>query len=280
VTLHPENPLSSATTKRSYRRAFSTLGFPEADLAGAFALAARHDLDGVELRALERSLDLPQYFADRFGTPAALAAQIVQEEWRVVSLDTSVRLLTATAAERELLLAFVPWAEACGAPYLRVFDGGTTAGPNEIARAAENLRWWRDLRSKHGWKTDLMIETHDALVTTGAIRRLLEVVPDAAILWDSHHTWYKGGELPADTWRAIGSNVVHIHVNESLARGAEESRPIHMPPGTGEFPMKSLLAALGQKFQGVISLEWEKYWIPAMPPLELALASAGGLDWW
>jgi sugar phosphate isomerase/epimerase len=280
MTLHPERQPKSAATHRSYRRAFSTLGFPEADLGEAFALAARYGLDGVELRVLERSLDLPQYFADRFGTPAALAARVAQEGWRVVSLDTSVRLLTATPAERESLLAFVPWAEACGAPYLRVFDGGTTASFEEIAKAAENMRWWREQRSNHGWRTDLMVETHDALVTTASLRRLLEAVPDAAILWDSHHTWYQGREHPVDTWRSIRSNVVHIHVKDSLARVGQEAHPSHVLPGVGEFPMNSLLAVLEREFQGVISLEWEKYWIPALPPLELALASAGRLDWW
>src|SRR5208283_9397 len=82
--------------------------------------------------------------------------------------------------------------------------GGSAADAAEMKRASAALRWWRSLRAEHEWKADIMVETHDSLLTASAIRRFARAAPGAAILWDSHHTWRKGGEDPAATWRAVG----------------------------------------------------------------------------
>ena len=50
-----------------YTRAVSSLGWPEATLDDMLALAVRHELDAVELRALESTVDLPQLFVQRYG---------------------------------------------------------------------------------------------------------------------------------------------------------------------------------------------------------------------
>jgi hypothetical protein len=60
----------------SFRRALSTLGCPEFSLGDALALAGRHGLEGIELRALGGTVDLPAYFAKRFGTPEQLRTEL------------------------------------------------------------------------------------------------------------------------------------------------------------------------------------------------------------
>ena len=54
-------------------RAFSTLGCPDFTLEEALALATKHGLEAIELRALGGTVDLPAYFTEQFGTPGALA---------------------------------------------------------------------------------------------------------------------------------------------------------------------------------------------------------------
>ncbi len=262
----------------SYRRAFSTLGCPAASLDEALALAAAHRLESVELRMLEGTTDLPALFAQRFGTPAALAAHIAHQPVAIVSLGTSLRLADPRPGDFEALLQFIPWAEALGVRWLRVFDGGSPA----LAHDAMLATWqrWRALRAERAWQCDLMIETHDALFTAASIDAFLARAPDAAILWDSHHTWKKGGEDPLVTWAAIKSRVVHVHVKDSVSRPSERHPFTYVLPGEGEYPMAPLRAALAREFAGTVSLEWERQWHPYLAPLEDALSHAAARQWW
>lgn len=258
-----------------YLRTFSTLGCPDLTLAQVAALARKFGIAAVEVRALAGSLDVPGHFASLATAPLDSLAGV-----RIAALGTSFRLLDGTEADRAKLLEFVPWAEALGVPRLRVFDGGTSAEGAELERARATMAWWTDLRAAHGWKTDLMIETHDSLVTSDAVLRFVRAVPAAAILWDSHHTWQKGGEDPVATWRAIRAHVAHIHVKDSVPVDGPPGSYRYALPGTGRFPMTALRRAIEREFTGPVSLEWEKKWHPELPTLEAALRSASDHDWW
>ncbi len=261
-------------------RAFSTLGCPQAKLDEALALAARHRLDGVELRALGGSADLPAYLATQYGSPAELAGKLGGRAARIIALGSSLRAIDGTAADRAKFLELVPWAEALGVRWLRVFDGGQAADDAEIARAAETVRWWRELRAARGWRADIMIETHDAFISTPAIRRFLTVSPEASLLWDSHHTWRKAGEDPLATWSALHPRIVHVHIKDSIGAPGPRHPWTYVLPGSGEFPMASLLVELRNNFSGVLSLEWEKLWNPELPDLDDALRAAADRRWW
>ena len=262
-----------------YLRTFSSLGCPEYTLDEVLALAAHFNLRGVELRCLGGTTDLPGWLAKNYGTPAALAARLRESTVRVLALDTSLKLARRTAAEQEAFLQFVPWAEALNVPHLRVFDGGVAGDPAAPQQVAEGWRWWSELRLKHGWRTDVMIETHDSLVNTPALLALIREAPGCGILWDSHHTWKKGGEDPPATWAAIKSQVVHIHVKDSVSCPSARHPFTYVLPGEGEFPMSPLKAVLAGEFTGPVSLEWELLWHPYLPPIETALKQAAG-GWW
>ncbi|MBI5380503.1 MAG: TIM barrel protein [Opitutae bacterium] len=264
----------------SYLRCISSLGFPEATLDELLALALRHRLDAVELRALETTVDLPQLFTHQHGTPAALAAKLRHAALPVWALGTSLRLLDGAEADFEKMLAWVPWAEALGVRWLRVFDGGKTGDAAELAHGAALAQRWQALRRQHGWQVDWMVETHDALVTTPALQRFLTAVPDAWILWDTHHTWKKGGEDPVATWRVLRERIVHVHVKDSISQPSARHPFTYVLPGTGEFPMAPLVAVLQAEHRGAVSLEWEKMWHPYLPPLDDALRVAAAKNWW
>ncbi|MBL9188288.1 MAG: sugar phosphate isomerase/epimerase [Opitutaceae bacterium] len=262
-------------------RCFSSLGCPAASLDETLALARAQGVAGVELRALGGTVDLAAYFTAAYGTPAGLAARLRDEPVRVVALNASLHLAGATPAERAQLAGLAPWADAIGARWLRVFDGGQAADAAEFADAAETLAWWRALRREHGWQAEVMVETHDSLWTAAAIGRFRAVLPDVAILWDAHHTWRKGGEDPVATWRAIRTGVVHVHVKDSVPVPSAKHPFTYVLPGDGGFPMAALRAALqADGFAGPVSLEWEKMWHPYLPPLEEALRVAEERRWW
>lgn len=263
-----------------YQRSISTLGCPDYSLEQTLSLAQRHALDFVELRALSNSIDIPAVFAAAYGTPTELAKMLQDSAVPIVSLDTSLKLAANTPAEREAFLSFLPWAEALGVPWLRVFDGGATADLATHQAMADTVAWWRAQKTTHGWRVNLMVETHDALCTTPAIRQFLALAPGTAILWDTQHTWKNGSEDPVATWQAIKSHVVHVHVKDSISRPSGKHPFTYVLPGDGEFPMASLRARLEAEFSGAVSFEWEKLWHPYLAPLDDALAAAARHHWW
>lgn len=263
-----------------YLRGFSTLGCAERTLPEILALAVRHQLGAVEVRALGGRLDLPGYLKEKHGDPGQLAKEVASAPTCIVALGTSLKLTEATAAAREALLQFVPWAEALRVPWLRVFDGDVKDGEGGLDRAAGTMAWWRELRARHQWQTNLMVETHDSLLSAAEIERFLAAAPGTAVLWDAHHTWRRGGEPPATTWQVVGRHVVHVHVKDSIARPSARHPFTYVLPGDGEFPMGELRGILSREFGGVVSLEWERHWHPDLPELEAALAAAARSDWW
>lgn len=253
---------------------FSTLGCSELSLHEVADLAERHGIEMVELRAISGSLDLPTALAAEFGDPAGLAAFLSRRKVTVAALNTSVRLFDA--ADLSTVEPFIAWAEAAGAGYLRVFDGGSRLNEADLVQAAGMLDAWQAMRQSRGLKVDLMIETHDALADFEQLIAFVEQVPTARILWDTHHTWARGADIEA-LWRRIATSVVHLHVKDSAPDG--DGRRRYVLPGQGDFPVAGLVSLLRSDERRLpLSLEWERHWHPELPPLENALAAAR--TWW
>lgn len=260
--------MTSAPEVRRWRRGFSTLGCAELDLPAVVALAQQCGIHELELRALVGRLDLPAYFAEHDPGLPRSRALLAAAGCRVRILDTSVRLLDGPAG-LDALRAFAGLAQALGAPYLRVFDGGEAAHPPTTAAgwapALALLEAWDAERLRQGWDCALLIETHGAWCTSGPVLDLVQRCPrPLGVLWDAHHTWLRGAEDPVATWRAIGHLVRHLHIKDSLP-----GKPVvHCPPGRGDFPLATVLGLLDQAgFAGVASLEWERLWHPELAPL-------------
>lgn len=265
-----------------YTRTFSTLGCAELTLDEAFALAHQHGVTHLELRALGGTLDLPAYFAANFGTPTKLAARLALTGVRVAMLDTSFKLIGGGACERAKLLEHLPWADALGVRWLRVFEGGVALDASALAEARDAIAWWQAERSTRGTAPELAVETHDLLFTADMIGRFFAAIPASGVrlLWDTHHTWKRGGEDPIATWRAIKPHVVHVHVKDSVSVPGQTHPFTYVLPGTGEFPMNALRDTLAAEFSGGVSLEWEKFWHPNLGPLDEALNAAKARTWW
>ena len=262
-------------------RCFSSLGCAEFSLDDVLSLARVNAIPSVELRSLGGTLDLPSYFAGLVGSPAGLAAKMRAATVRIVALDTSLKLAGSSDEDWiKITESFLPWAEALGGVKLRVFDGGTGGAPDEISAMAARVEWWQLLRRERGWKSELMVETHDSLFTGSAVMKLIAKAPGVGILWDSHHTWKRGGEDPVTTWRVLAPHVTHIHVKDSASRPSAKLPYSYVLPGTGEFPAAPLMRVLESEYRGDLSLEWERLWHPYLPPLEQALVSARERHWW
>jgi sugar phosphate isomerase/epimerase len=247
--------------------AFSTLGCGDRDLDGVVELARRFGVGAIELRVLAGNLDLPAYLAERFGDPKHFAAYLAAANIRVCALGASFRLIGGQPADREALLAYLPWARAADA-MLRVFDGGTMGSDAEIAEAGASLAWWHDAVPAED-AGRLMVETHDALCFAPALSAFCAANPATAILWDTHHTWRRGQAWPAETWAILGKQTVHMHVKDSLPAPGEHNDTRNIGLGLGDYPFAALTDLIrAVDYKGVVSLEWERHWHPDLGPIE------------
>lgn len=265
-----------------YSRTFSTLGCAGFEPAEIVDLARRHQMSTVEMRAMSGSTELPVVLERLFGSPSSWAAFLRENGIQVGVFGTSFRLIDGSAADWDAMLRYVPWAEAAQVPWLRVFDGGGKGDAQELAKGAEAHGIWQEERERQGWQTDLIIETHDSLLTTPRLEAFFAAAPGARLLWDSHHTWKRGEENPSVTWESVASHTSHIHVKDSVSRPSPDGGAFtYVLPGEGEFPMVELRTALQKSgYAGGLSLEWERLWHPYMPPLEDALNAASSHKWW
>ncbi len=266
--------------KHNFTLAFSTLGCTESSLTQIFETAREFQIDAVELRGIEGEMHMPAKFADRFGDPKLFARFVKAAGRKIVSIDSSFKLLDADDKSKSALLEFVPWCEACGVPRIRVFDGGSyteNPDPEKLDRSARTADWWTDLRDKEGWKVDIMVETHDLLCSAdnclAFLSRCKRRIP---VLWDSHHSWFKAGEPLRETWSKLRTHICHIHMRDSIE--VDEGKRRSALPGTGSYPLNELLNMLEKdSFNGVLSLEWLRKWEPDIPPLRDALSALRAL---
>ena len=186
---------ASITTARI---AFSTLAFPDADLATAVSLGRSWGYAGVELRLIDGELIDP-------AMPAAARARVKRTlaaaGLPAVAVDSSIRLTGEHPAAE--LRQFLELASDWEAPLVRVFGGALPGdGPGRRARleaAARVLEETAPAAERLG--VAIGVETHDAFAASSVVAELLALVDSAAVgaVWDSHHP-HRMGERAADVW--------------------------------------------------------------------------------
>lgn len=243
---------------------YSSMGQPELSFEQCCHLADEFGLDFIELRVLEDSLNLPEYFQSREVSQTRIPVQV---------LGSSLQLIGASRADMDDFIRFAHLAGILNAPYIRVFGGrreGDSLSPEEFNEAAATINLIRKMAIANGWHFEILLETHSVFSTPQYCQELNALLPEPVnLVWDSHHTWKITGESPAQTWDKLSPWIRHVHYKDSIT---ENDTYRYVLPGEGEFPSSMLLNLLSEKrYQGGISLEWEKLWHRELPPLRNAL---------
>jgi len=240
------------------------LGCPHASAEEIVAVAGRHDVRHVDLRAHPDGPLHVGLSADdrrRWRTTLERAGIVITTVASYVRLaDDSVDTAAVVAdARRHLALA-----DDLGAEAVRVFTGGP-GDPGTVQRSRERLAAILDIG---GGPARLLLETHDTRPRGQDVAAVLDGMPDrAAAIWDAVIPW-AAGETPEDTAAALSGRIAMVQVKDAVG-----VRPVL--PGTGEVPLARLLSALESLgWAGVLSVEWERAWYPELPPLDDALPAA------
>ncbi|MBI2403282.1 MAG: sugar phosphate isomerase/epimerase [Gemmatimonadetes bacterium] len=256
---------------------FSTLGCPAWDWRQVLDFAAAHGYVAVELRGLQQTMDLTQH-------PGFAPARLDQTRRELAVRGLSVSCLGSSAHMHEMDPAkhtaqldearrFIDLAEALGAAFVRVFGDRYVEGvPREamLAKVARGLRELGDYAADK--RVTVVIESHGDFTDSPALLEILERAesPAVGLLWDAHHTFVSGKEVPEDTVSRLGRWIRHTHLKDSVPAGTGRR---YVLTGRGEVPIGAQVEALARAgYRGYYSFEWEKRWHPEIEEPEVAIA--------
>jgi len=142
------------------RWGISTLGCAELSLPAICALLSEFGLHELEIRSVDGRMDLPQWAAEANWSPSLANELLARQEIHFCVAGSSFKLVGNDEKSRSELLAFCEWADSWGAPYVRVFGGGTWGQPltsENFAQAGETVSWWRREKFARGWRVELLL---------------------------------------------------------------------------------------------------------------------------
>ncbi len=259
------------------RLAFSTLACPEWSLQRVLAAAAEYGYDGVELRMLDGDLVSPAIPGER---RRAVRTAFERAGIPLCCLDTSFEIADP-AAELDEAVAYVELAVDLGAPMIRLF-GGAPDG-EAISATTERVTDRLARLADHGRELGVTValETHDSFArgeaAAGVVR---DAPPEVGIIWDTLNTFVTG-EPPASTFAFVADRLVHVHVKDGGTPPDLERNELF---GDGRVPLPEVLRMLSShRYEGWLSVEWEKRWQPSILDADTALpqyaiALRGALD--
>ena len=261
----------------------STLGAPGTPLPVVLGWFTDVQFPGIELRLATGEPADPEL--DVAGR-RALRNTIGAAGMEVTSIASYVRVSAAGDVEPVIaeLIHAIDFARDLGAAMVRVFPGAETmpasftTSPALLDSVVEvDERAARRLTAVAGYAESLgvlpVLETHDSHPSGADIARILQRVEgNVGAVWDLLHPW-RVGETLAETWKSLGP---WLASDQCTVQVKDAALPASVPVllGEGNLPLEDFAHLLiSRKYQGVLTLEWEKAWYPEARPLDMALKS-------
>ena len=257
---------------------FSTLGCPDWTFQQIADFAVQHNYTGIELRGLQRQMDLTKCneFSNAQNIEATL--KIMKEKGlQFVDLGSSATMHFAEGAEREKNLAegraYIDLAQQLNCPFIRVFpnllpkdqDRNTTM--DLIAKGLLELgKYAKDRR------VTVLMETHGDFVRSEDLEKIMLAAthPNVGLVWDVTNMWTITKEPPADVYKKLKKYIHHTHIKDAKL---VDGKPQYTRLGQGDVPIFEAIDALSKGgYKGYYSFEWEKLWHPEIEEPETALA--------
>lgn len=267
-------PFFSAAADKP-RLAFSTLGCPKWPFSQVLAFAQSNGFSAIEIRCILGDLDLPnrpEFAPDQI---AATKKAIAANDLKVSDLGTSSEMHHSDPDKRAKSIAdakrFIDLAEKLDAPYIRIYGNKLEGDRQEcIHRVAAGMRELATYAKPHN--VTVIIESHGDFVTSPLLKQVLTEAdhPNAALLWDAHHTFVSGHEEPEVTIRELRPWIKHTHLKDSVEVNGESH---YVLTGKGSVPVARQMQALATTdYKGYFCFEWEKLWHPDIAEPEVAIA--------
>jgi sugar phosphate isomerase/epimerase len=257
---------------------FSTLGCPDWSLTKILDFAVENGYDGIELRGIQRQLDLTK--CTEFGSQENILATLNRfkdKKLKIVDLCASAEMHHADPSERRKNLdeakSFISLAHQLSCPYIRVF-------PNNIPKDRERsesidliVKGLKELGGyARGTGVTVLMETHGDIVQSEDVEKIMRSVelPNVGIVWDIVNMWSVTREPVSGVYAKLKKYIRHTHIKDLKLVGGEENNVLL---GKGDTPIFDAIDILSKnKYNGYYSFEWEKLWYPKIEEPEVAIA--------
>jgi sugar phosphate isomerase/epimerase len=256
---------------------FSTLGCPDWNFRKITDFAAAHNYNGIELRGLQRQMDLTkcsEFSKDQIPDTLAL---MKDRNLQFVDLGSSATLHFADTAERNKNLdegrRFIDLAQQVNCPYVRVFPNNFPKEQERNATMDLIIKGLLELGSSaKDSNVTVLMETHGDLVKSQDVEKIMKSAddPHVGLVWDVANMWTITKEPPVVVYERLKKYIRHTHIKDArTVNGKIEYRLL----GRGEVPIFAAIDALSKGgYKGYYSFEWEKLWHPEIEDPETALA--------
>ncbi len=257
--------------------AFSTLGCPDWSFQKITDFAAHHDYTGIEVRGIQRELDLTKCneFSNQ-NISGTLAIMKDKNLW-FVGLGSSANLHIADSTNRKKNLEearrFIDLAQQINCPYIRVFPNNFPKEQDKNATMDLIIKGLLELGDyAKGSNVSVLMETHGDLVQSEDLEKIMQSAEHAhtGLVWDAANMWTVTKEPPVHMYEKLKKYIRHAHIKDARI---VEGKMQYTLLGQGEVPVFEAIDALSKGgYKGYYSFEWEKLWHPEIEEPEIALA--------
>lgn len=272
--------LFGTDNKMHLQLAFSTLGCPAWDWKKILDFAKDHGFAAIELRGIEKNLDLPTHPVFAPDRIEQTKREIADHGLKIASVSSSAQMYHEEPEKRAKEIAdakrFIDLAQTLNAPVVRVFGGKAESdkspAPDDAtkARVASGLKELGTYAGPRG--VTVIIESHDHFTSSATLKDVMQKADSehVALLWDAHHTFATSGEEPEFTVKQLGRWIRHTHLKDSVGSGEDRN---YVLTGRGTVPVQRQIEALRSiNYKGYFCFEWEKLWHPEIAEPEIAIA--------
>ena len=256
--------------------AFSTVGCPTWNFETVAARAKEYGYDGVEFRAfLDDSAALA---ANVFLTdPDKIRHEMDAAGVAIACIAGSVAFSGNKGRDRHAagdLRQYIDVASRLGCPLVKMFDAQVRPGQGRLAVGIAMANWLLPL-ADYAVEKGVSIAIENALSFRSAkeMWMVLESVPHPAIgvCWDVFNA-AQVGETPYVSVPVLNNRIIYTHVKDAKfeARGAA-----YCKLGEGDVPVRKFITRLqGIGYEGYVTVEWDKLWLPNIAEPEEILPDA------
>ncbi|HEU4609789.1 MAG TPA: sugar phosphate isomerase/epimerase family protein [Chitinophagaceae bacterium] len=257
---------------------FSTLGCPDWSYDTILDFAVVHGYQGIEIRGIQREMDLPASpllntvakiaEAKRKADDKGIAIINLGASAQLHNLDPKLKADNIQEAKR-----FVDLAHRLQCPYIRVFPNKLPPGQDREATLQTIAASLGEIASfARGSHVRILMETHGDLVRTEDILKVLGMAnaDNIGLVWDIYNMWIVTGQSPVEVYTQLKPYIYHVHLKDGATVNGQHKYQLM---GRGNSPVfKAVDTLANASYPGYYSFEWEKLWHPEIDPPELALA--------
>lgn len=265
------------TGKKEASLSFSTLGCPDWDFQKIVSFASQHNYKGIEVRGLQRQLDLPQCPEFSNATHIKETMQTMKKNGlKFIGLGSSATLHFKEGEERQKNLSdgrrFIDLAEKIRCPYVRVFPNRFPEGQDKqetIKLIVDGLLELGDYGKKRS--VTVLLETHGDVVWISDLEQIMLAARHShvGLLWDVSNMWTITKEPVQEAYLRLKPYIRHTHLKDAVSLDGKLQYKLL---GKGEVPIFEAISALEEDgYKGFYSFEWEKMWHPEIEEPEVAL---------